>query len=73
MNQIIFKEAIAIVFEGEIKRLGSPECYFNILRLELQAKRDFMVNVLKEAGMKPIIPQGGYFVLADWTALGNIF
>lgn len=25
-----------------------------------------------DAGMKPIIPEGGYFMVADWTALGMI-
>ncbi|XP_055310075.1 kynurenine aminotransferase-like [Sitodiplosis mosellana] len=68
-NVTPLQEAISIVFEDEFKRLESPECYFNTLRLELQAKRDFMINVLKEAKMEPIIPQGGYFILADWTAL----
>ncbi|XP_031632689.1 kynurenine--oxoglutarate transaminase 3-like [Contarinia nasturtii] len=63
------QEAIATVFEVELKRLDSPECYFNVLRLELQVKRDFMINVLKKSGMQPIIPQGGYFIIADWSAL----
>lgn len=53
-----------------MKRLGSEDSYFNTLRLELQAKRDFMINLLTEVGMKPVIPQGGYFILADWSALG---
>lgn len=25
-----------------------------------------------DVGMKPIIPEGGYFMLADWSALGTI-
>lgn len=71
-KKIDFKEAIAIVFEAELERFDSPECYFNTMRLELQEKRDFMVNLLKEVKMEPIIPQAGYFILADWTALGKV-
>lgn len=29
-----------------------------------------MVQFLQEAGMKPIVPEGGYFLLADWSQLG---
>lgn len=56
-------------FEEELSRLSSPECYFNSLPVELKAKRDFMFQFLKEAGMKPTLPEGGYFMMADWTAL----
>ncbi|XP_055310122.1 kynurenine aminotransferase-like [Sitodiplosis mosellana] len=65
------QEALAIVLENELKRLDSADSYFNTLRLELQAKRDFMVNLLREVGMKPAVPQGGYFILADWSNLEN--
>ncbi|XP_055310048.1 kynurenine aminotransferase-like [Sitodiplosis mosellana] len=63
------QEAIAIAFESELKRLDSPQCYFNSLPVELEAKRDFMAKFLSDVGMKPIIPQGGYFMIADWSAL----
>lgn len=68
---ILQQEAIAIAFETELKRLDSPECYFHSLPIELKSKRDFMANFLKSVGMKPIIPQGGYFMIADWSALGK--
>lgn len=66
----IDQEAIAIAFEAELKRLDTPQCYFNSLPEELKSKRDFMGDFLKSVGMKPIIPQGGYFMIADWSALG---
>lgn len=66
----MFQEAIAIAFEAELKRLDSPACYFNSLPVELKEKRDFMAKFLKEVGMKPILPEGGYFMIADWSALG---
>uniref|UniRef100_A0A1I8M5D8 Aminotransferase class I/classII large domain-containing protein n=2 Tax=Musca domestica TaxID=7370 RepID=A0A1I8M5D8_MUSDO len=63
------QEAVARGFELEMTRLDSPECFFNSLPRELQVKRDFMAKFLQDAGMKPTIPEGGYFMLADWTNL----
>ncbi|CAG9823319.1 unnamed protein product [Phaedon cochleariae] len=63
------QEATAIGFEKEMERLGSEECYFVTLPKELQAKRDFMTKFLVDVGMRPTIPDGGYFMIADWTPL----
>ncbi|GBG30236.1 Kynurenine--oxoglutarate transaminase [Hondaea fermentalgiana] len=43
--------------------------YYESLAATLQAKRDALCSALSAAGMKPIIPQGGYFVLADTSSL----
>ncbi|XP_056647722.1 kynurenine aminotransferase-like [Diorhabda sublineata] len=63
------QEACAVGFELEMERLGTDECFFVSLPKELEAKRDFMAKFLLDVGMKPIIPEGGYFMLADWTPL----
>ncbi|XP_025830409.1 kynurenine--oxoglutarate transaminase 3-like [Agrilus planipennis] len=65
------QEAIAMGFELELTRLNSDECFFNSLPRELESKRDFMGKFLKEVGMKPTIPEGGYFMIADWSALAS--
>lgn len=70
---MLSQEAIAIAFEAELRRLSTPECYFNSISVELTAKRDYMVRFLKEAGMNPIVPEGGYFLLADWSSLGKSY
>lgn len=44
---------------------GKPDSYFVQLPKELQKKRDLLVQSLDAAGMKPIIPEGTYFLLAD--------
>lgn len=62
---------MAIGFEKELQRLGQDECYFISLPRELVQKRDFMAQFLLDAGMKPTIPEGGYFMLADWSPLGE--
>lgn len=63
------QEAVAIGFELEMERLGSDECFFVSLPKELESKRDYMAKFLLDVGMKPTIPEGGYFMLADWTPL----
>lgn len=30
-----------------------------------------MVEFLQAVGMKVIVPQGGYFLIADWSELGK--
>lgn len=37
----------------------------------LRGKRNRMAEMLRNAGMKPIIPESGYFMLADISDLGN--
>nr|CAD7427666.1 unnamed protein product [Timema monikensis] len=65
------QEAVARGFELELQRLGKPECYFESLPRELLSKRDFMAKFLSEVGMIPTIPEGGYFMIADWTSLAG--
>ncbi len=45
--------------------MSSP---FDIIA-DLASKRDFIAGVLREVGMKPVIPEGGYFIMANWSDL----
>ncbi|XP_077284152.1 kynurenine aminotransferase [Arctopsyche grandis] len=65
------QEAVGRGFELELNRLDSPECYFYSLPAELESKRDFMAKFLTDVGMNPTIPEGGYFMVADWSKLAN--
>lgn len=58
--------------ELELSRRNSPECYLTSLAEELRPKRDFMAKFLSDVGMKPTIPDGGYFMIADWSALSKL-
>jgi len=51
--------------EMELREKGSKDCYFTSLADELLPKRDEMADLLKSIGLKPIIPEGGYFMVAD--------
>ena len=65
------QEAVARSFEKELDRLDSPDCYFKTISVDLQKKRDFLAKVLTDVGMKPVIPEGGYFMMADWSDLAD--
>ncbi|XP_062960172.1 kynurenine--oxoglutarate transaminase 3 isoform X2 [Cynocephalus volans] len=63
------QEALAQAFWIDIKRMDDPQCYFNSLPRELEVKRDRMVHLLESVGLKPIVPDGGYFIIADVSSL----
>ena len=66
------QEAVARAFETELARLEAPECYFKSISVDLQARRDMIVSILNEAGMAPVVPEGGYFIMADWSAYSKL-
>nr|DBA21429.1 TPA: hypothetical protein GDO54_018066 [Pyxicephalus adspersus]DBA21430.1 TPA: hypothetical protein GDO54_018066 [Pyxicephalus adspersus] len=59
------QEAVAQGLQKELERLGQSDCYFIQLRNELQKKRDRLYRCLTEVGMKPVLSQGSYFMIAD--------
>ncbi|KAM7388719.1 hypothetical protein PAMP_024876 [Pampus punctatissimus] len=66
-----WKEAVAQGLLLNYELMGRPECYFSSLAKELEGKRDRMAAILQEVGMTPVIPEGGYFMLVDVTALNQ--
>ena len=60
-----------MAFESENDRRDDAECYFHSLTAELQQKRDRMSIFLQEVGLLPVIPEGGYFMVADYQVLGK--
>jgi len=63
------QEAVARATERELARLDSPDCYFESIGRDLRRKRDMLADILTRSGMVAAIPQGGYFILADWSPL----
>ncbi|XP_069497845.1 kynurenine--oxoglutarate transaminase 3 isoform X2 [Ambystoma mexicanum] len=63
------QEALAQSLLKDVDRMEDPECYFNALPRELESKRDRMASLLCGAGLHPLIPEGGYFIIADVSAL----
>ena len=65
----VTQEAVAVGFETELARFGTPDSYWVQLASDLQRKRNKMAAFLTAAGMRPTIPEGGYFMLADFSSL----
>ncbi|CAL0307854.1 unnamed protein product [Lupinus luteus] len=51
--------------------LRAPDSYFVELKTEYMAKRDILVEGLKDVGFKVFPPNGTYFVIVDHTPFGH--
>eukprot|EP00794_Sanderia_malayensis_P015861 gene15861-17459_t len=67
------QEAIAQAFEHEIKIYNTYDSYWKWLNRTLAAKRNKLAKMIESAGMVPIIPDGGYFMMADISPLKKEF
>ena len=48
----------------------NPDSYFRSLcEDELRPKKEKMTKILQDVGLNPIVPDGGYFMIADMTPL----
>lgn len=63
------QEAVAQAFLIDLKRMDDPDCYFYSLPRGLEEKRNRMAQMLLGAGLKPVVPEGGYFMIVDVSAL----
>lgn len=71
LSIIVLKEAVAVGFQREYDVFGTEDSYFHQLPLSLHEKRLRLADCLKSVGLKPILPQGGYFMIADISNLSK--
>ncbi|XP_077904495.1 kynurenine--oxoglutarate transaminase 1 isoform X5 [Ictidomys tridecemlineatus] len=57
--------AVAKSFEREQLHMGQPSSYFVQLPKAMQRNRDHMTHSLQSVGLKPVLSQGSYFLIAD--------
>lgn len=57
--------AVALSFERELQHLGQPGSYFVQFPQAMQRRRDHMARSLQAVGLRPVIPQGSYFLITD--------
>lgn len=65
------QEAVAAAFEIETERFGTPQSYWRELSQMLEVKRDKMSSFLSASSMAPVIPDGGYFMIADFSGISD--
>lgn len=56
--------------EAAVTALHAPANYYQELTAMYQTKRDFLAHALQASGLKPILPDGTYFILCDISHLG---
>lgn len=49
---------------------AAPRAYFDALRTTYRVKRDMICDALDSAGLRPVVPEGAYYVLADIAERG---
>jgi aminotransferase len=69
-NDLFYVCAPTPLQHGAAKGFAAPQSFFDALQSEYQVKRDKICDALTESGLKPIVPQGAYYVLADISHLG---
>lgn len=55
---------------GVAAGLELEDSFFDELRIDMAGRRDLLAAGLRRAGFDVVVPQGGYFVLADAAPLG---
>lgn len=69
-NDLFYVCAPTPLQHGIAEGFKSPPEFFAKLKGDYQRKRDIICQGLTDAGLRPIIPQGAYYVLADVSHLG---
>jgi aminotransferase len=54
-----------------IAMLGLDEDYYARLKADYTHRRDFMIQTLREVGFNPVVPQGAYYTMADFSAISD--
>jgi aminotransferase len=50
--------------------MAFPDAYYEHLESSYRERRDFIIPVLREAGLKPFLPRGAYYVMCDISDFG---
>jgi aspartate/methionine/tyrosine aminotransferase len=58
--------------EAAAAALAFPESYYEELASEYQRRRDILYTALIEAGFRCSKPEGAYYIMADFSALGEM-
>ncbi|XP_049511687.1 kynurenine aminotransferase-like isoform X3 [Dermacentor silvarum] len=69
----LLQEAASVILERTMEQIADHAGYLGTFLDSLQQKRDFMCSALKSVGILPAMPDGGYFIVCDFSAIGTKF
>lgn len=70
VHQFVTFCTAAPLLEAVALGLGLPDAYFQRLAGDLEKKRDLALEGLRAAGLRPWVPHGTYFIMADIRSTG---
>jgi aspartate/methionine/tyrosine aminotransferase len=56
--------------EGAVAALELGDAYYDKLKVEYQRRRDMFLPLVQSAGFVPSVPQGAYYVMAEYPDVG---
>lgn len=66
VNDLLYICAPAPLQHGVTAGLGLPDSYYERMRADYLAKRELLVDTLRETGFEPYVPAGSYYLLASF-------
>jgi len=54
-----------------IAALNLPEDYYAQMKADYTWRRDFMIETLRDVGFKPVVPQGAYYTMTDFSGIAG--
>ncbi|MGH9748538.1 MAG: pyridoxal phosphate-dependent aminotransferase [Candidatus Polarisedimenticolia bacterium] len=66
LNDLINVCAPSPLQHGVVAAFDLPASYYTKMAADYQVKRDMTVEACREAGLKPYVPQGAYYMLVDF-------
>ena len=70
LNDLINVCAPSPLQYGVVAAFDLPPSYYETMRADYARKRDMTADACRDAGMEPFVPQGSYYMLADFRRLG---
>lgn len=66
VNDLLYICAPAPLQHGIVAGMGMPTSYYREMCSDYRAKRELLVETLREIGFTPFVPQGSYYLLAEF-------
>ena len=68
VNDLLYICAPAPLQHGIVAGMNLPDSYYKAMCEDYLAKRDLLVDTLREVGFRPFVPDGSYYLLAEFEA-----